>query len=134
MQGSNEQLLGANGWSHPLNTYLYYGVPAAPATDDQGILRTDLSTEYERAITEHGLNYVAVKAMARAALEHSFVQGESLWAERTLGQPVSACDGEEPGAPNPIASCKRYLDGNRRAQLQWQLEGLLTGFEEHYSR
>jgi adenosine deaminase len=69
---SNDALLGVRGNRHPLRAYLEAGVPVALATDDEGVTRTTLSREFQRAVEEHGLDYWAIRRMARNSLEHSF--------------------------------------------------------------
>jgi adenosine deaminase len=74
------------GAEHPLALYRRHGVPVVLATDDEGVLRTDLTREYQRAVQEHGLGYADLKAVSRASLEYSFVPGASLWREHHAGQ------------------------------------------------
>ena len=69
---SNDALLGVRGNRHPLRTYLAAGVPVALVTDDEGVTRTTLTREFQRAVEEHGLDYWAIRRMARSSLEHSF--------------------------------------------------------------
>ena len=69
---SNDALLGVRGNRHPLRTYLTAGVPVALVTDDEGVTRTTLTREFQRAVEEHGLDYWAIRRMARSSLEHSF--------------------------------------------------------------
>ena len=69
---SNDQILGVRGRNHPLRELLRAGVPVALATDDAGVARSEITFEYLRAVTEHGLGYVTLKAMARASVQHAF--------------------------------------------------------------
>jgi hypothetical protein len=71
---SNDAILGVRGDRHPLRAYLEAGVPVALVTDDEGITRTTLSREFQRAVEEHDLDYWTLRRMARASLEHSFVE------------------------------------------------------------
>jgi adenosine deaminase len=71
---SNDALLGVRGARHPLRTYLEAGVPVALVTDDEGVTRTTLTREFQRAVEEHGLDYWAIRRMARASLEHAFAE------------------------------------------------------------
>ena len=71
---SNDVILGVSGDRHPLPIYLKYGVPVALATDDEGVSRTDITHEYLRAALDYGLTYADLKRMARASLEHSFME------------------------------------------------------------
>ena len=52
---------------------MQYGVPVALSTDDAGVSRSDMTHEYLRAVQTQGLGYVDLKRMARASLEHSFL-------------------------------------------------------------
>ena len=70
---SNDALLGVSGRRHPLRAYLEAGVPVALVTDDEGVTRTTLTREFQRAVEEHDLDYWAVRRMARNSLEHAFV-------------------------------------------------------------
>jgi adenosine deaminase len=136
---SNRVLLGAAGEAHPLNRYREEGVAVALATDDQGILRNDITEEYRLAVADHGLGYRDLKAMVRASLEHSFLEGESLWrasTEPSAFDPygpallTDACAGQRLGAPAPSSECRTYLTANPRAALQWKLEAQLAAFED----
>ena len=71
---SNDAILGVRGDRHPLRAYLEAGVPVALVTDDEGVSRTTLSREFQRAVEEHDLDYWTLRRMARASLEHSFVE------------------------------------------------------------
>jgi adenosine deaminase len=71
---SNDAILGVRGSRHPLTAYLEAGVPVALVTDDEGVSRTTLSREFQRAVEEHGLDYWTLRRMARASLEHAFVE------------------------------------------------------------
>lgn len=79
---SNDALLDVEGREHPLKQYMARGVPVALSTDDQGILRIDITHEYARAVEEHRLTYPQLKELARTSLEHAFLAGESLWTTR----------------------------------------------------
>jgi adenosine deaminase len=130
---SNDQILGVSGDDHPLPIYMKYGVPVALSTDDEGVARSDMTHEYLRAVEGQHLSYTDLKRMARQSLEHSFLPGESLWAE-TKGtfRPASACAGDSAGAEKPSASCGKFLTANERAREQWKLEGELARFEKKY--
>ena len=70
---SSEVILGITGDDHPLPIYLEHGVPVVIATDDEGVSRTDLTHEYQRAVTTYDLDYATVKQLSQASLEHSFL-------------------------------------------------------------
>lgn len=70
---SNAGILGVQGKRHPLHMYLKAGVPVALSTDDEGVSRSDITMEYQRAVEEQGLGYTDLKAMARNSIRFSFV-------------------------------------------------------------
>ena len=72
---SNDLILGITGPQHPLATYLEYGVPAALATDDEGVSRSEISREFLKAVQDQGLGYVQLKTMARNSLQYAFIAG-----------------------------------------------------------
>jgi len=120
---SNAVILGVKGGAHPIRLYRAKGVPVVLSTDDQGVLRSDMTNEYQRAVAEQGLRYADLKAIARAGLEYAFVPGASLWRERRLGLPVAAC------SPLSGPACAAFLKGSEKARLQAALEGDLERFE-----
>ncbi|MCP3168528.1 amidohydrolase family protein [Myxococcus qinghaiensis] len=131
---SNNVLLGIKGADHPLSAYLVEKVPVTLATDDSGILRGDITQEYIAAATVQGLDYKTLKQLARASMEHAFVEGDSLWARRDdFSQRVGACAQDVPGGANPSSACQGYLGAHKRAALQWRLEGQLSTFEDRFA-
>lgn len=131
---SNCQILRACGPAdHPLTTYLEHGVPVALATDDPGVSRSDLNADYRRAVERFGLHYPQLRASARNALEHAFLPGRSLWADRGERRLVSECSADEAGQPAPSARCAEFLRGSPKADAQWDLERRLLRFERHYA-
>ena len=126
---SNAQILGVSGREHPLHEYLDAGVPVALATDDEGVARSDMTGEYERAVLDQGLGYLQLKGMARASLEHAFVEGASLWSDPRHAVPVAAC----PSGDALDSACRRYLDANPKAKLEWGLERAFDAFEATHS-
>lgn len=132
---SNATLLGLEGKTHPLRQYLRHHVPVALATDDLGVLRNDITAEYQRAVTQHKVQYPVLKDMVRASLEHSFLPGASLWRKpNRYDQPVQACRNDDPVEPTPSGSCSQYLAGSERAAMQWKLEGEFRTFERALGR
>jgi adenosine deaminase len=125
---SNDLILGVKGNEHPLPIYLRYGVPAALATDDEGVSRSDMTHEYLRAVQTYDfLGYKDLKRMARMSMEHSFLPGSSLWASDF--RPVTACANDRAGAGKVSAACQKFLDASERAQMQWELEAGFAAFE-----
>jgi adenosine deaminase len=123
---SNDLILGVRGRDHPMRTYLQHGVPIVLASDDPGVSRGDLSTEFQRAVEEQGATYQELKQFARNSLQWSFLQGKSLWTDRTYSAPVSEC------VQPQSAACRTYLQQNPKAAQQWRLEERLREFEAHY--
>jgi adenosine deaminase len=70
---SSDVILGVRGERHPLRSYLRAGVPVVLATDDEGVARSDLTNEYQRAALEHGLGYRELKRISRDSLRFSFL-------------------------------------------------------------
>jgi adenosine deaminase len=71
---SSDVILGVNGARHPIRTYLAYGVPVALATDDEGVSRSTLTTEFRRAVLDQGLDYRTLKRMVRNSITYSFAE------------------------------------------------------------
>ncbi len=121
---SNDVILGVKGIDHPFPVYRKYGVPVVLSTDDEGVSRTHLTQEYQRAVLTYGLTYSDLKQIVRNSLEYSFLPGAAFWKDGTYRAPVSACTGGR-GAP----ACKAFLDANEKARLQADLENRFEAFE-----
>ena len=109
---------------HPLDLYLRSGVPVVLATDDPGVSRGDMTTEWQRAVEEHGVTYEDLKWFARNSIEYSFLEGSSLWANRDYEAFVEACEDDESSG-----ACRTFLDANAKARVQMRLEQRLREFE-----
>lgn len=120
---SNDVILGVKGKFHPLNLYRRSGVPFVLSTDDEGVLRTDMTEQYVRAALEHGLRYRDLKRAARNSLHYSFLPGASLWQGGKVGEPLTEC--RKFDAP----PCKAVLAESRKAQLQFRQELAFDTFE-----
>jgi adenosine deaminase len=129
---SNRQILRVYGQQHPFLRYRQFGVPVALVTDDEGIERTDLTHEYEQAVTTYHLSYQDLKTMARAALDHGFLQGASLWRAPDDFRAATACAGDQLGQPRPSQVCQQLLDASPKAAAEWKQEAAFTRFEGHY--
>jgi hypothetical protein len=70
---SNDVILGVRGDRHPLPVYRKYHVPVAFSTDDEGVSRSDLTLEYERAVLDYNLTYSDLREIVRNSLEYSFL-------------------------------------------------------------
>jgi adenosine deaminase len=124
---SNDVILGVKGTEHPLSVYLQHGVPVALVTDDEGVARSEMTTEYRKAVEEQGLGYVALKAMARNSLQHAFVEGKSLWRNPRELTPVTDCAPAAGGMEGK--RCRDFIGRSPKAKLQWELERDFREFE-----
>ena len=130
---SNEEILGISGDEHPLLVYMKYGVPVALSTDDEGVARSDMTHEYFRAVESYHLPYAELKNMTRQSVEHSFLPGQSLWAEtKARFRPAAACASDDPGKQKPSSGCAKFLDVNQHAREQWKLESAFAEFEKKF--
>lgn len=123
---SNRQILSISGANHPLNYYLAHQVPVVLSTDDEGVLRTDLTQQYVEAAYNHRLSYQALKQINRNALTYAFVPGKSLWLNAAKATLVHEC--QDLTSP----SCLKFVKDNPKASLQRQLELQLKAFEEKF--
>ena len=120
---SNQKILQVSGRQHPLRDYLAHHVPVVLSTDDEGILRTDLTHQYVDAVIHHHLDYNTIKAINRNALTYSFLPGKNLWENAEHARRVPEC------LHLFSTSCHRFIRSNLKAKLQWQLERKLLVFE-----
>lgn len=122
---SNQKILSISGSAHPLNYYLSHQVPVVLSTDDEGILRTDLTRQYLTAVLEHKLDYPTLKQISRNALTYSFLPGKSLWLAKN--KPVHFCKDLN------SQDCLDFVAKNEKAKLQRALELQLLAFEQQMS-
>lgn len=124
---SNDVILGVKGRNHPLNLYRRSGVPFVLSTDDEGVLRTDMTEQYVRAAHEHGLRYRDLKQAARNSLHYAFVPGASLWQDGKVGTRLKTCRMfSSPG-------CEALIAESPKAQLQLRQEEAFGVFERDIS-
>ncbi len=121
---SNDVILGVKGADHPLQLYRKFRVPFVISSDDQGVLRSDMTNEYVRAVREQGLRYADLKAAARASLEYSFMPGGSLWTAHHPGAATGPC-----ARSLADADCRRFIAGSEKATAQLALEQQFLLFE-----
>jgi adenosine deaminase len=124
---SNDGILGVKGSDHPLAAYLAAHVPFSLSTDDEGVSRIDLTHEYARAVDEQDLSYADLKHSARDSLEHSFLPGESLWAQPDDYDHLKSVCNAHGGTPS--SACSQFLNANEKAAQQWELERRFAAFE-----
>jgi adenosine deaminase len=127
---SNDVILNVKGKDNPLKDYLDAGVPVVLGSDDEGISRIDLTNEYVRAATEHGLNYKQLKQLSRNSMTWSFLPGQSLWNNPLKAERVAACRNEMAGSTSLSNTCTTFLEGSEKASAQWDLEIALGKFEK----
>jgi adenosine deaminase len=114
---SNDVILGVSGRNHPLRLYMRNDVPVVLATDDPGVSRGDLTTEFQRAAQEHGLGYADLKRLARNSIEYSFIEGPSLWTNAKYEAYVCG------------NACDAFVAKSAKAREEWRLEQRLRAFE-----
>ena len=120
---SNDVILGVSGADHPLNLYRASGVPFVLSTDDMGVLRTDLTEQYVRAVLEHGLTYDDLKTASRNSLQFSFLPGEGIWEDDSYqNRNVFCVDLDSIG-------CEQLLQEDAKGRLQRDLERRFDTFE-----
>lgn len=129
---SNAIILNVEGKNHPLPLYMRYGVPVTLSTDDEGVSRSNLTKEYQRAVTTFQLNYRTVKKLIRNSLTYAFMPGKSLWEDDTYQQVVFACRKDRLGSMKLSKECKAFLKANEKASSQWELERRLVEFESKW--
>ena len=121
---SNHLIFGVQGKQHPIEFYLKQHVPIVLSTDDEGILRTELTNEYYTAVREHLIDYATLKQINRNTLTYSFMEGTSIWADPNHAILVPACQ------TLSSKTCQAFIKNSPKAQLQWQLEHDLLIFEQ----
>jgi adenosine deaminase len=130
---SNDVILGVSGREHPLPVYIKYGVPVALSTDDEGVSRSNMTHEYLRAVEDYDFSYTEMKRMTRMSVAHSFLPGESLWAEsKKAFRPVAPCATDVLGTGHPSAACAKFLASSEHAREQWKLEAEFASFETRF--
>jgi adenosine deaminase len=121
---SNDLILGVKGDEHPFPVYRKRGVPLALSTDDEGVSRSELTEEFERAVLTYNLTYSDLKELIRNSLEYSFASGASYWTDRTYRRVVTPCAGGR-----KAKACRDYLEKNNKASLEAELEDRFAVFE-----
>jgi len=101
----------------------------ALATDDEGVSRSELTWEFERAVETYHLDYSTLKRMVRDSLDHSFLPGASLWSAAERFTMATPCAGESLNPEPASTACRRLLDGSEKARIEWNEEVELGRFE-----
>lgn len=123
---SNRRTMDVYGKTHPLHFYLTHRVPVVLSTDDEGILRTDLTQQYVNAVIDQHLDYPTLRQINRNALTYSFLPGKSLWEQGAGEKKIAACRTLD------SASCLDFVKNNEKARIQRNLELKLQVFEKQY--
>lgn len=123
---SNRIILLIAGSSHPINMYHASHVPIVLSTDDEGILRTNLTQEFVTAFKTYHLDYPTLKNINRNALTYSFLPGKSIWASPKQAILVKECSDLN------SKSCQQFIKENPKGKLQRTLENALYRFEKRY--
>jgi len=71
---SNDMILGIKGKDHPFSLYHKFRVPVALSTDDEGVSRINLTSEYVRAVESYDLSYATSSSSCATALNTAFCQ------------------------------------------------------------
>ncbi len=129
---SHEIVRGMTGPENVLPIYLRAGVPVALATDDEGIVRSELTWYFKRAVEGYHVDYPTLKRMVRDSLEHAFIPGASLWVAPENFTMVPACSSDRLEAEPQSAACRNHLADSERARLQWKEELEFSRFEAHF--
>jgi adenosine deaminase len=108
------------------------GVPVSLATDDEAIVRSELTWYFRRAVEGYGVDYRTLKRMVRDSLEHAFLAGASLWAAPEDFRMVAACANEKMAGEPADALCRKFLEGSEKARLQWKEENEFARFESQF--
>ncbi|MGV8056448.1 MAG: adenosine deaminase [Smithellaceae bacterium] len=72
---SNEFILGVKDKEHPYMIYAAYDVPLVISTDDSGVSRNNLSSEYVLLATRYKPSYKTVKKYVYNSIKYSFLLG-----------------------------------------------------------
>jgi hypothetical protein len=130
---SHEVVRGMTGSENVLPVYLRAGVPVALATDDEAIVRSELTWYFKRAFEGYHVDYPTLKHMVRDSLEHAFLPGASLWVAPENFTMLPACSSERPEEKDPrSAACRNFLASSERARLQWKEEAEFNRFEAQF--
>jgi adenosine deaminase len=129
---SHELVRDMKGSENVLPTYLRGGVPVSLATDDEAIVRSELTWYFRRAVEGYNVDYHRLKRMVRDSLEHAFLAGASLWVAPEDFTMVAACANEKLSDKPAGASCREFLAGSEKARLQWKEENEFARFESKF--
>jgi adenosine deaminase len=70
---SNEFILGIKNNDHPINLYYQAGVPIVISTDDAGVSRNNLTTEYVKLASRYNFTYKQIKSFVFNSIQYAFL-------------------------------------------------------------
>ena len=71
---SNEVILETNPQTHPARYYFENNIPICLCTDDEGVLRTNLTNQYVRLLDYiPEISYSDIKSIVKNSIEYSFL-------------------------------------------------------------
>ncbi|MFZ0219540.1 MAG: adenosine deaminase [Candidatus Aquirickettsiella sp.] len=128
---SNAAILNVKGQHHPILLYRQYHVPVALSTDDEGVLRTNLTEQFKLAVLNYHFSYLTLKQLVRNSIQYSFLPGASLWQDANYKHPVSSCK-DSLNTGQLTSCCQRFLTVNEKADGLWKLERQFVKFEQRF--
>jgi adenosine deaminase len=129
---SEAVIQSAEGNRHPFRLYRRAGVPLTLNTDDEGVLRSNLTLEFVRAARSWGLSYPDLKELARNSLEYSFLPGASLFEQHDYRRPRAEFRALAARGWRATATERPALATSDRAVVQARLERALIEFEQGF--
>lgn len=127
---SEAVILGQEADRHPFRLYWNAGVPVTLNTDDDAILRTNMTLEFVRAARQWNLSYPDLKRLARNSIEYSFLPGESLFLDhdyRRIRPPLAGLKRHDWA---PTSAEAEVLAESDKATVQARLERAFVEFEK----
>jgi adenosine deaminase len=70
---SNEFILGIKNNDHPINIYFNAGIPIVISTDDAGVSRNNLASEYVKLSSRYNFTYKQIKSFVFNSIKYSFL-------------------------------------------------------------
>lgn len=129
---SHEVVRDMKGRDNVLPAYLAAHVPVALATDDEAIVRSQLTWYFKRAVEGYNVDYPTLKRMVRDSLDHAFLPGASLWSAPEKFTLAPACANQAPAAEPKSEACRNLLAASEKARIEWREEGEFAKFESRF--
>jgi adenosine deaminase len=70
---SNDLILGISGDAHPVTIYLRHGVPIVISSDDPGVSRNDLTSQYTILWSSYDISYAEIKNLVASSIRYFFL-------------------------------------------------------------